>query len=96
MTETPTFIGVKDAVSSAMDFVREMYAGERLQDLLLEEVEMDHANDQWLVTIGFSLPKEESTSIISPVTSRKLERNYKVVAIDAYSGTPLSMKIRDI
>lgn len=95
-TERSIYIGVKDAVSSAMGFVREIDQGERLRDLLLEEVEMDEGHDQWLVTIGFSLPKEESTAIISPATSRKIERNYKVVAVDAYSGAPLSMKIRDI
>lgn len=96
MTDTSIHIGVKDAVRSAMDFVRDMYEGQRLRDLLLEEIEMAEGRDQWLVTIGFSLPKEESTSIISPATSRKFERNYKVVAVDACSGTPLSMKIRDI
>ena len=47
-----------------MDFVRDMYEGERLRDLLLEEVEMAQNDDQWLVTIGFSLPKEESASIL--------------------------------
>ncbi len=40
MSDTSIRIGVKDAVTSAMDFVRDMYVGERLRDLLLEEVEM--------------------------------------------------------
>lgn len=95
MADTSIRIGVKDAVTSAMDFVRDMYEGQRLRDLLLEEVEMAPADNQWLVTIGFSLPKEESTSILSPATSKKLERQYKIVAVDAVSGQPISMKIRE-
>lgn len=96
MTDTPLRIGVKDAVGAAMNFVSDMYEGQRLRDLLLEEVEKDQGGDKWLITIGFSLAKEESNSILSPSTSRKFERNYKIVTIDAHSGTPLSMKIRDI
>jgi hypothetical protein len=94
MADATTRIGVKQAVASAMDFVRDMYEGQSLLDLLLEEVEMAQADDQWLVTIGFSLAKEESASIISPAT-RKLARHYKVIAVDALSGHPLSMKIRE-
>ena len=95
MSDISIRIGVKDAVSSAMNFVLDMYEGQRLRDLLLEEVEMAQNHDQWLVTIGFSHPKEESTSILSPATSKKLERQYKVIAVDAVSGIPKSMKIRE-
>lgn len=94
MSDTSIRIGVKDAVTSAMDFVRDMYEGERLRDLLLEEVEMAQNDDQWLVTIGFSLPKEEPSSILIPAT-KKLDRQYKVIAVDAVSGQPKSMKIRE-
>lgn len=33
MSDTSIRIGVKDAVTSAMDFVCDMYEGERLRDL---------------------------------------------------------------
>lgn len=95
MPDTSIRIGVKEAVTSAMDFVRDMYEGQRLRDLLLEEVEMAQADNQWLITIGFSLPKEEPTSILSPATSKKLGRQYKIIAVDAVTGQPISMKIRE-
>lgn len=95
MADASMPIGVKQAVTSAMAFVSDMYDGQRLRDLLLEEVEMAEADNKWLVTIGFSLAKEESTSILSPATSRKLARQYKIIAIDATSGQPVSMKIRE-
>jgi hypothetical protein len=48
-----------------------------------------------LVNIGFSLLKEDSSSIPSAATSKKLERQYKVIAVDAVSGIAKSMKIRE-
>jgi hypothetical protein len=47
MSDTSIRIGVNHAVISAMDFVRDMYEGERLGDLLLEEVKMAQNDDQW-------------------------------------------------
>jgi hypothetical protein len=94
MADASIRIGVKEAVASAMDFVRDIYEGQSLRDLLLEEVQMGQSDSQWLVTIGFSLPKEESASILSPAT-KKLGRQYKIIAVDALSGQPISMKIRE-
>ena len=90
---------VKDAVTAAIAYVKELYEGVSLRDLLLEEIEYNNASDKWLVTIGFSLPetKEVSSPVIFPTkTSRELSRRYKTVIIDAISGTPDSMKIRNV
>ena len=90
---------MKDAVAAAIAYVKELYDGVSLRDLLLEEIEYSDASDKWLVTIGFSLPetREVSTSVILPSkTSRELSRRYKTVIIDAVSGTADSMKIRTV
>ena len=90
---------MKDAVAPTIAYVKELYDGVSLRDLLLEEIEYSDASDKWLVTIGFSLleTREVSTSVISPSkTSRELSRRYKTVIIDAVSGTPDSMKIRTV
>lgn len=92
-------VPVKDAVAAAIAYVKELYEGVSLRDLLLEEIEYSDASEKWLVTIGFSLPetKEVSTSVIFPSkTSRELSRRYKTVIIDAVSGSPDSMKIRTV
>jgi len=92
-------VSVKEAVAAAIAYVKELYEGVSLRDLLLEEIEYSNASDKWLVTIGFSLPetKEVSSSVIFPSkTSRELSRRYKTVIIDAISGTPDSMKIRNV
>lgn len=90
-------VDVKRAAQAAINYIQNLYADKDLQDLLLEEIEFSEDAHQWLVTIGFSLPeiKETSASIIMPSkTSRELSRRYKIVKIDAATGTPISMKIR--
>jgi len=93
-------VPVKEAVAAAIAYIKELYEGVSLRDILLEEIEYSNASDKWLVTIGFSLPetKEVSSSVIFPTskTSRELSRRYKTVIIDAISGTPDSMKIRNV
>lgn len=90
---------VKNAVQTAMDFVKDLYADRSLRDLLLEEIEFSEVDDQWLVTVGFSLPeqKEESAPLITPSRmSQALSRRYKIINVDAKTGKPISMKIRPV
>jgi hypothetical protein len=92
-------VPVKVAVAAAIAYVKELYEGISLRDLLLEEIEYSDASDKWLVTIGFSPPeiKDVPTSVILPSNTRQeLSRLFKTVIIDAVSGKPDSMKIRTI
>ncbi len=101
MTDTQTHsIPIKTAVSNAIEFVRELYAEDQIKDILLEEVEFSEPADQWLITIGFTKYKIQEyslpavTDLILP--ERETVRKYKIVHIDAQSGEPISMKIREI
>jgi hypothetical protein len=101
MTDTQTHsIPIKTAVSNAMQFIRELYAEDQIKDILLEEVEFSEPADQWLITIGFTKYKIQEyslpavTDLILP--ERETVRKYKTVHIDAQSGKPISMKIRQI
>jgi len=97
MTDTQTHsVPVKTAVSNAIEFVRELYKGEEIKDILLEEVEFSEPTNQWLITISFTIPKvkDNSSSLILP--EREIARKYKIVYVDAQSGKPISMKIREI
>lgn len=96
MTDSSFRVGVKDAVTAAMRFVNEMYGDQSLKDVLLEEVEMAQEVDAWLVTIGFSLPWEDVPPGNTAAAGKKLRRVYKIVAINAQSGVPLSMKMREL
>jgi hypothetical protein len=89
-------ITVKTAVANAMQFVRDLYEGEQVKDILLEEIEFSESTNQWLVTIGFTINKikDDSSSLLLP--TRELGRKYKIVHVDAQSGKPISMKIREL
>lgn len=97
MTETKTnLLTVNSAVINAMQFVKELYKNQKLEDVLLEEVEFSESSNQWLVTIGFTINKEKDNSSSLILSKRETERKYKVVHIDAQSGEFISMKIREI
>lgn len=52
---------VKEAVQAARTHVSEIFAGEMLTDVGLEEVTFDHEEDGgvWAITIGFSRPWDD-------------------------------------
>ncbi|MBM5817869.1 MAG: hypothetical protein FJ083_15190 [Cyanobacteria bacterium K_Offshore_surface_m2_239] len=95
MTDSSFRVGVKDAVKAALSFIKEMVDGKPLKDVLLEEVELAPEADAWLVPVGFALPQEEAVAN-APAGSKKLRRTYKSVTINAQSGVPLAMKIREL
>ena len=90
MTDT---IDIRQAVSVAMDFANMLYGGKLPPDFLLEEVELDPEEKYWLVTFGFSLP-DRQTSISMLTQPAKPTRTYKLIRVDAKTGEPKSMKIR--
>jgi hypothetical protein len=91
-------IEMKEAVKNAMAFALELYDKEKLDDFLLEEVELSEDEKYWLITIGFNLGKTQTRNPlvgITEMTSRPV-RSYKLIKVDADTGKPLSMKIRKI
>lgn len=90
-------IGIRTAVKKAMNHLLFLYKDKKIQDVLLEEVDFSSEDNQWLITIGFSLPRKKSASelLVNPVDVMR-SRKYKIISIDAVSGMFLSMKIRNI
>ncbi len=86
-------IDIRHAVSVAMDFANMLYGGKLPTDFLLEEVELDPEGKYWLVTFGFSLPERQSSMSLLTQPA-KPTRTYKLIRVDAKSGEPISMKIR--
>jgi hypothetical protein len=52
-------LNVKSAVKIALNYVKELYEENNLQDLMLEEVDFSEAANQWLITVSFSLPENQ-------------------------------------
>jgi hypothetical protein len=88
----------KEAVAAAKRFVSDIYAGEQVTNLGLEEIEHIVSGGNWVVTLGFSRPwntprtrAQEVLENLGAVSS--LRRSFKVITI-AEDGTILSMKNR--
>jgi hypothetical protein len=92
-------IDVKEAVKKALDYVSSVIPAEALIDPRLEEVELSENEKTWLITISFIrvTPKQYLHSLASAMQEvTQSDREYKLVTIDAETGKPLSMKIRQL
>jgi hypothetical protein len=84
-------LDVQQAVTKAMEFAKTVLEPDRVNNVLLEEIESSARNghDVWLVTVSF--PKQAH-----PLAALSLpDRDYKTVTLDAETGKVLSMKIRE-
>jgi len=89
---------VKQAIAAAKQYVNEVYAGEQVTNLGLEEIEHPMAAGNWVVTLGFSRPwntprtrAQEVLENLGAVSS--LRRSYKVITMTD-EGSVVSMKNR--
>lgn len=96
-------IGVKDAVSSAYQYLQSVQnlIGDQLEDLRLEEVELSEDQQSWLITLGYDIPVKNRSQIeelLSPQNlSRKIfKREYKLFRVNSETGEVEAMKIRTV
>ena len=100
-------INVKQAVVAAETYVPQLY--DSVQGILLEEVELDRAQNQWSVTLSF-FTRKEGLTMTSPLEKMlgmnsalsalarpdpNVLRLYKRFLVDASSGEVVAMKMRD-
>ena len=52
-------MNMKEAARTAKEYVADLYAGEEITDIGLEEVEFNDRLNDWVVTIGFSRPWDQ-------------------------------------
>jgi hypothetical protein len=87
---------VKQAVAIAKNYVGEIFAGESLTNVGLEEVEFDEMRGAWEITVGFSRPWDAKLPWVSPALQADKSRSYKVVRISDSDGRVLSIKNREV
>ena len=85
---------VKQAVRTAREYVGELFDGEEIDYVGLEEVVFDDESDQWLITIGFSRPWDRPKVLSAALREDPLKRSYKVVRINDADGRVMSLKDR--
>ena len=85
---------VKEAVSTAREYLSDLYEAEEIADVGLEEVKFDEKSDAWKITIGFSRPWDRKGALAVALRERLQGRSYKVVRIDDHSGRVESLTDR--
>jgi hypothetical protein len=85
-------IEVKQAIQIAQDYIKELYTGDEIRDLSLEEVEVAEDNKFWLVTLAFTKQMMQPLNPMEAMTGPKYARFYKELKIDAEGGQVRSMK----
>lgn len=92
---------VKDAIAAAKAYVQQVYDAEAITNLSLEEVAFDRSSQNWLITIGFSRPDNDSFRTrareLLEASSGYVPRRrvQKVVSISDYDGAAVAMKNRE-
>jgi len=89
-SSTAAKVPVQDAVRIAAQYFANIIQ-HQFNDLAVEEVDKT-ANDDWLITVGYSM----TTGTGFAALTGNLPRLYKTITIDGKTGEPLSMKIRKV
>ena len=77
---------VKEAVGTAKAYVAELFAGEQITNVGLEEVEFDDMTNGWRITIGFSRPWDQKNALTAALGEGRPARSYKVLRVDDKTG----------
>ncbi len=85
---------VKEAVWKAKDYIGELFAGEEITYVGLEEVVFDEESDNWKITIGFSRPWNNRNAFATRLGDLRTMRSYKVICISNASGDVESLTDR--
>jgi len=97
-------IDAKTAVKLAKDYITELFAGEKIGNLGLEELDYDDSKHVWVVTIGFvrvwdHCPLDQVGCLATELLQRSpfdgRPRTYKTVTV-ADDGTVRGIRNRDV
>lgn len=90
-------IEVNDAIAAAHNFITDIYEKTeqtQLLDLQLEEVQRSEDDKFWLITFGF-VRKKNPINELQKVIGTTNERVYKLIKVNAESGQPLAMQMKN-
>ena len=88
-------VEMKKMVSTAVQFLHNVYDQVELRNVMLEEIERSEDDQHWLVTLGFDVDfSPPPTYSITDMFNTKRERIYKTIEIDEKTGQALAMKMR--
>ncbi len=87
---------VKEAVRRAKKHLGELFSGEKITHVGLEEVVFDDATNCWKITVGFFRPWDLEEDLRNPLAriDRRSRRTYKIVQINDATGEAVSITNR--
>ncbi|KQT52817.1 MULTISPECIES: hypothetical protein [unclassified Aureimonas] len=86
-----------EAVSSAKRGIAELFVGESIQNLGLEEIEYSDDERVWHITLGFSRPWDDRRGLSNLLGADALaNRHYRVVKVRDEDGAIISVKLREL
>jgi hypothetical protein len=87
---------VKQAIATARDYLRDIYADEQIFDIDLEEVEHRQQQAAWLITLAFSrpwkTPRTRAQEVLEHLGAGSAQRRTSKVITVSEDGTVLAMK----
>ena len=87
-------MNAKQAAQIAKRYISDLMSDEGIQDVGLEEVDFESAENCWKITIGFTRPWDRKRVLVTALGDRYAARVYKVIRINDGSGEVLSVKDR--
>ena len=85
---------VKEAVQVAKEYLTDLYEGEEITNVGLEEVVFEDRSNSWKITIGFSRPWDHKNALVATLADARSLRSYKVLSIKDDSGKVESLTDR--
>ena len=88
---------VTQVTQTARKYLVDLFEGEEIINVGLEEVVFDEASHSWRITIGFSRPWERNGvtgPLVAALGDRRPPRTYKVIRVNDYDGSLVSMMDR--
>ena len=86
-------MNVKDVVTVAVNYVRDLFEHEEISNFGLEEIEFDDQAGEWIVTVGFSRPWDYPQNLAALAGAPK--RSYKTIRVNDI-GEVVAVKNREV
>ena len=85
----------REAVNRAREYLVELFDGEDIYQIGLEEVDFDDKTNEWSVTVGFTRTWDRTAYLMSPHKNPE-PRSYKVIRIHDSDGEVRSLRDRGL
>jgi hypothetical protein len=84
----------KEAIARAKAYAKELFGPEGWESFRLEEIDFDHSQGDWLVTVSIARPREGMVLPLSVLDAPLSEQVFKLVRISGETGAMKSITNR--